>query len=288
LETRDVVISGGEPLLNPEWREIATLYRSHGLGLWLLTSGLALAKYSRDVASLFHSVTVSMDGSGPETYSKIRGIDAFRKVCEGVRSVAASGVPTSLRVTLQRDNFRELLRFVSLARELGASQVSFLAVDVQNRHAFSRLDDSIPDLALRDDELEVFDTLLSELEATHAADFADGFIAETPQKLRRILAYFSALRGLRNFPDVRCNAPVFSAVVGADGSVSPCFFIAGPAEPGAHQDLAGALNSEAMRRIRSAIARGERPECQRCVCTSWRDPAALAARRFGLRRLGNE
>src|SRR6202140_3617842 len=43
LRTRVVLISGGEPLLNPEWAEIAELLRESGLNLSLLTSGLSLA-----------------------------------------------------------------------------------------------------------------------------------------------------------------------------------------------------------------------------------------------------
>src|SRR5215468_10260648 len=47
LQTRVALLSGGEPLLNPQWREIAQLLRSSGLQLWLLTSGLSLAKHAQ-------------------------------------------------------------------------------------------------------------------------------------------------------------------------------------------------------------------------------------------------
>src|ERR1700727_3183291 len=38
LHTRVALISGGEPLLNPEWQAIAAVLRESGLKLWLLTS----------------------------------------------------------------------------------------------------------------------------------------------------------------------------------------------------------------------------------------------------------
>src|SRR5579871_2237778 len=41
LQTRVALISGGEPLLNPEWEPIARLLRDSGLKLYLLTSGLS-------------------------------------------------------------------------------------------------------------------------------------------------------------------------------------------------------------------------------------------------------
>src|ERR1700748_183213 len=44
LRTQCVLLSGGDPLLNPEWAAIAELLRGAGLKVWLLTSGLALAK----------------------------------------------------------------------------------------------------------------------------------------------------------------------------------------------------------------------------------------------------
>jgi MoaA/NifB/PqqE/SkfB family radical SAM enzyme len=230
LRTRTVLVSGGEPLLNPEWEAIAELLAGRDLGLWLLTSGLSLAKHARAAARRFHSITVSLDGTSAETYAAIRGLDAFDKVCEGVRAVAALGLPVGLRVALQRSNYAELERFVTLAHALGATGVSFLAVDVNTAHAFARRADVVLPLALERDDVRAFDRLLVRLEDERAKDFRTGFIAESPAKLRWVRDYFAALLGQREFPAVRCNAPEFSAVVEADGRVAPCFFIPGPKE----------------------------------------------------------
>src|SRR5262245_61069762 len=156
LGTRTALISGGEPLMHAEWPEIAALLRAAGVKLWLLTSGLSLAKHARQAAPLFDSITVSLDGTCGSTYAAIRGLDAFDKVCEGIRAAIAAGAPVGLRVTLQRANYRELLRFVTLAQELGVSQVSFLAIDVSNPHAFARVDDFSHGLALRPKDVEEF------------------------------------------------------------------------------------------------------------------------------------
>src|SRR6187402_355489 len=108
LRTQIVLISGGEPLINPQWSEIAQELRSQGLSVWLLTSGLSLLKHAQRVASSFHAVTVSLDGTNSTTYAAIRGVDAFEKVCAGISAVADLGVPTNLRVTLQRTNYRQM------------------------------------------------------------------------------------------------------------------------------------------------------------------------------------
>jgi MoaA/NifB/PqqE/SkfB family radical SAM enzyme len=275
LGTREVLISGGEPLLNPQWAAIATLLRGHGLRLLLLSSGLALAKHAREIGALFESVTVSLDGTDRDSYAAIRGVDAFDKVCEGIRAAAQQGLATGLRVTVQRGNYRRLSRFVTLARELGASSISFLAADVSNPQAFGRRDGerSDADIALRADDLPHLAAAIDAVEREHADDFRSEFILESPAKLRRLQAYFHAICGLGDFPPVRCNAPEFSAVIEADGSLRPCFFISGPGHV-ADGDLAGSLNAPAMRRLRADIRAQARRECARCVCAKWRDPKA--------------
>lgn len=268
LGTHVALISGGEPLLNPEWVGIAEVLRAHGLSLWLLTSGLSLAKHARRVAELFEAVTVSLDGTNAATYLATRGLDAFDNVCDGIRAIARLGRPVSVRVTLQRANYGELPTFVQLTRELGAHQVSFLAVDVANPHAFARADNFAADLALQSSDLPVLEQILSELERDCGEEFRSGFIAESPQKLHRIHQYFAAVRGQASYPAVRCNAPEFSAVVDAKARLHPCFFIPGPP-----QSEFAELNSEAMRSLRASIRAGQRRECATCVCSMWRDPA---------------
>ena len=284
LRTQLVLISGGEPLLNPEWALIAETLRDNGQQLWLLTSGLSLAKHARRAASLFQSVTVSLDGADASTYAHIRGVPAFDKVCEGIRAMADHGVPAGIRVTLQRANYRQLPDFVDLAKRLGARCISFLAVDVANPHAFGRTDAFAADLALQPDDLPVFAHILSSLDADFREDFHSGFIVESPQKLRRILQYFAAVLGAGDFPVVRCNAPDISAVIGATGQVQPCFFIPGPpgarlagAADGPAPDLTSVLTRRDLTDLRNAIRAGARRECTSCVCSLWRDPEDVAA-----------
>ncbi|MBS0365013.1 MAG: radical SAM protein [Proteobacteria bacterium] len=284
LKTQVALISGGEPLLNPQWSQIAALLHAHGLRLWLLTSGLSLAKHARQAAGLFDAITVSLDGTDRETYVAIRGLDAFDKVCEGIRAAASAGAAVSVRVTVQRANYRQLSGFVALARELGARQVSFIAVDVANPHAFSRRDDFTADLALAPADLPILAGIVDGMERDLGEEFRSRMIAESPRRLRRLHQYFAAVCGLGPYPPVRCNVFDYSAVIGATGRVSPCFFIPGPSQAPADDSLPQALNSDAMIDLREQIRSGGRPECLRCVCSLWRDPGERDAGDFLIRR----
>ena len=280
LRTEVALISGGEPLLNPEWSQIAELLRGEGVKLWLLTSGLSLAKHARRVAGLFEAVTVSLDGTDAATYQAIRGLDALDNVCAGMRAAVQAGAAVSMRVTVQRANYRQLPQFIALAHALGVQQVSFLAVDVANPHAFARRGDITGGLALQPADLPVLAALLDRLEGEHAADFESGLIAESPRKLRRIHQYFSAVCGLTPYPQVRCNVFEYSAVVGASGQVSPCFFISGPQHGHAPAGLEAVLNQDSMMALREDIRTGTRAECARCVCSLWREPDERAVAHF--------
>lgn len=270
LGTHTVLVSGGEPLLHPQWAAIAGLLRGQGLKLWLLTAGLALAKHAAQVAALFEQVTVSLDGATPESYARIRGLDAFDAVCAGVRAAVREGLHVGLRVTVQRGNAGELGALVRLAHELGVAGISFLAADVSHEQAFGRQGAPAEGVALQADDLPVLAASLEALQREHAADFASGFIAESPAKLSRIEAHYRARLGLGAPPPVRCNAPEHSAVIEADGGLRPCFFIAGAGGLGPG-GLAPALNTAPQRQLRAAIRAGERAECSRCVCAKWFD-----------------
>lgn len=274
LGTQVVLLSGGEPLLHPHWDEVAGALREAGLRLWLLTAGLSLPRHAARVSEVCERVTVSLDGATPETYRAIRGVDGFAAVCKGIRAVVERGRPVTLRCTVQRGNYRELPSLVRLARELGVEQVSFLAVDVSTHVAFARAEAYERSMALGPDDLPAFAAVLDELERDFPVEFGEAFIAEQPAKLRRLHQYFAALLGQASFPPVRCNAPRFSAVIGADGHLQPCYFIDGATKLDG-QPLAETLNTPSLLALRRDIRAGRRAECARCVCSMYRSPKDL-------------
>jgi MoaA/NifB/PqqE/SkfB family radical SAM enzyme len=99
-----------------------------------------------------------------------------------------------------------------------------------------------------------------------AAEITSGFIAEGPDKLRRIADYFAALCGESEHVAPRCNVPWISAVIEADGSVRPCFFHRCFANLN-DTSLKGALNSEELVHFRKTLSVADDPICRRCVCS---------------------
>ena len=97
------------------------------------------------------------------------------------------------------------------------------------------------------------------------ADYpGDGFILETPQKLRRIVAHFRAHYGMEPHVAPRCNAPWVSAVLESNGDVRPCFFHAAIGNT-TGTTLGAVLNGPRAVAFRESLHVADNPTCQRCV-----------------------
>lgn len=271
LGVRWVVFTGGEPLLNPSLPSLCAILRQDGIRLTLLTTGLLLKKQAEDVASSFDDVIVSLDG--PESiHNSIRRVEnAFALILAGVEAVKElhPGLRITARTTVQKANCLYLRETVQAARALHLDAISFLAADLESE-AFNR-----PliwpvgrqnQIALSLSDLPVLEVELNALIREHASDFQSGFIAESPEKLRRIATHFRAHLGLEPSRAPLCNAPWTSAVVETDGTVRPCFFHP-PIGNIRHSNFEDVINSEEALRFRSTLDIASNEICRRCVCS---------------------
>ena len=170
---------------------------------------------------------------------------------------------------MQKANHGHLRETVHAARRLGLNGISFLAADVTSS-AFNR-----PLLwsTRRQDEIALSPleagTLEKEIEALieeSGKESECGFIAETPEKLRRIARQFRVQLGLQEGESPICNAPWVSAVIETDGTVRPCFFHAaiGNLREGSLESI---VNGEAGRTFRENLDIANNAICRRCVCS---------------------
>jgi radical SAM protein with 4Fe4S-binding SPASM domain len=270
-----VMLSGGEALLHARLEEICGTLAAAGVGVTLITTGLLLRRDARWLVDHVDDIVTSLDGP-PDVHDQIRRVPgAYAKLADGVRAVREADsdgrTRVSARCTVQRMNHARLRDTVAAARAAGLDGVSFLAADVTSE-AFNRPggwdEANARTVALDPAELRALAAELAALEREHAADFASGFIAESPAKLRaRIHGHFAALLGEGDFAPHACNAPWVSTVIEADGTVRPCFFhppLGNIREAGS---LGAVINSPEARRWRERLDVRTDPTCRRCVCT---------------------
>jgi radical SAM protein with 4Fe4S-binding SPASM domain len=192
---------------------------------------------------------------------------AFHRLAGGVRAIheRAPAYPVAGRCTVQAANATHLGETVQAAREMGLRSISFLAADLTST-AFNR-----PLVWPEERQSAVapaLELLEQEVESLIAGYLEDGFIIESPAKLRRIVARFRAYYRLGPNAAPRCNAPWVSAVVEANGDVRPCFFHA-PIGNTTGTTLGDVLNGEAAMAFRRGLNVAENPICRKCVCSLW-------------------
>jgi len=270
LNTKLVVMSGGEALMHPNFFRLCEIIKSKNIKIALLSTGLLLKKYSQDIINITDEVIVSLDGSR-EIHDRIRNIpNAFDKLKDGAQELKKLNpkFKVTARCVIQKENFKDFPNIVNAAKEIGLDQISFLAADVTT-DAFNRPElwdeQKAGEVKLSYDQLDEFKSVVETLIMTHSNDFKTRFIAESPDKIRRFYFYYAAYYSKSNFPEMKCNAPWVSAVIEADGSVRPCFFhqVIGDIRENSIEEI---INSEKSISFRKNLDVRTNSICEKCVC----------------------
>ncbi|HEX4276356.1 MAG TPA: radical SAM protein [Bryobacteraceae bacterium] len=264
------VFTGGEPLMHSDLFRLCGILRARGIRITILSTGLLLEKHAAAIVANVDDVIVSLDGPA-EVHDAIRRVPgAFARLDSGVRAIhrLRPDFSVTARCTVQRLNHVRLRDTIAAAREIGLSGISFLAADVTST-AFNRLEVWAPgrqsSIAVAAEDVS---TLESEMEAIIAANECRTFVAESPEKLHRIVDHF---KGDPVAP--LCNAPWVSVVVEADGVVRPCFFHRPIGKLDDITNLADVINGAEATTFRAALDVAADPTCRRCVCSLNHSPA---------------
>lgn len=124
----EVMITGGEPLLRKDIKEILRYAANVMKGktkLQLQTNAVLLDKnMSRLINETVDRVHISMDGADEESCSKIRGPGVFSKIIEGIRNLKGTGfsdISTSFIMT--KENVSSVDDYVKLNKQLGIQHI---------------------------------------------------------------------------------------------------------------------------------------------------------------------
>jgi MoaA/NifB/PqqE/SkfB family radical SAM enzyme len=271
LGVRQVVLTGGEPLLHNDLPALCNFFRDRQIHLTLLTTGLLLHKRAEEVANLFDDIIVSLDGP-PEIHDAIRRVSgAYNLIRKGVVAVRLHNpcIPITCRTTVQKANHRYLRQTVDAARALGLDSISFLAADLTSE-AFNRAlvwpGERQSEIGLNLLEVKALEDEIEELILQYEAGIDHKFIVEPAAKLRKIARRFREHLGQLTPQAPTCNAPWVSAVIEVDGSVRPCFFHRAIGNINS-ATLDEVINGEAAQEFRESLDMDNDATCRRCVCS---------------------
>lgn len=118
-----IAFSGGEPLMRPDFFEVAKSVVKHDMGFSLATNGTLL---TRETVKRLEKlgcdfVQISLDGLR-EIHNRFRGIDCYDRVIEGIKNAVESRMAVGIATCVTRYNIHEVDALIDLAEKLGADQ----------------------------------------------------------------------------------------------------------------------------------------------------------------------
>ena len=130
LGARIFFLTGGEPMMHPDFDEICRTILTHSPQnhLVLLTNGLLLKQRWSGLKALplerFH-LQISVDGTR-EIHDQVRGAGSYDRMCKALALAADKGIDTNLGMAVDRENLLQMAHPVALAKKYGFDRAHYL------------------------------------------------------------------------------------------------------------------------------------------------------------------
>lgn len=121
LKVPYVAISGGEPMMHPDFFKICEFFRSNAVSLKVETNGSFINPQAADrFAKLgFRSVQISVDGASPESFEKLRIKGDWNKAINACKYLVEAGVNTEIVFVPTKFNIHETADLIDMAYNMG-------------------------------------------------------------------------------------------------------------------------------------------------------------------------
>lgn len=227
VDVRDVVLTGGEPLMYPGLFDVIELLRRRGLvprlisNATLATDELALLLAQAGV----RAVQATLNGPTPELHELSNGAGTFERVLSGIAALRRHGLEVTGCIVVSRRNARQISGILDVFRELGVRRV-----------ALSRFSPSGKSVKL------LADLLPSRTDLTQALELAEPYGSDGMQIFSTMPVPPCAVE-IERFPSLRfgtCSIGTAEQqfVLGVDGALRNCPLHSRPL--GAGEDIADA------------------------------------------------
>ncbi len=125
-----IKLTGGEPLLHPDFKKIVSFITHQDLSLFMETNGTLItrqiARFLKNKSNMEH-ISISIDGKDSFTHDSFRGVDgAFDRAIQGIDHLVAAGYDNvQVIMSVHRSNLEQIENVVRLAANHGAASVKF-------------------------------------------------------------------------------------------------------------------------------------------------------------------
>jgi MoaA/NifB/PqqE/SkfB family radical SAM enzyme len=146
LGGQNILVSGGEPLLRPDFVDIVRAIHAAGLTIILFTNATLMTEAAAEaLVSGSTRFVFSIDSSKARIYEEIRGVKgAWQRAITGVKLAVSKNrqkggqANLGINYTVQKDNVGDMLATAELAEQLGLDYIRFGLVHGQEKVGLDR------------------------------------------------------------------------------------------------------------------------------------------------------
>jgi len=228
MGTKQICISGGEPLLYKNIEEMVSIISSFGIAVTLNTNGWLLTKQKLKqlIDAGLVGVNVSIDSPSPEMHNKLRGVDGiFEKTVKQLKECKEleETFYLNVRMILSKYTYKDIIGMIKLCKELDADTLSIdmIEADAENKY-----------FLLNENQILEFRNcyLPKVIKFLENFDYGSEYIKFNITQLNDIFNLnFNSPNNFASgiyWPDdhikSKCSIPYSFAIIEGDGSVLPC------------------------------------------------------------------
>lgn len=148
---REVILTGGEPTLHPQFDKVLDILSRFGYSWRLSTNGKNFSQiYSRILRFKDNIINIrlSLDGVEETTHDRNRGRGSYRCAIEAIKICQREKLPFSLNTVITRFNKDKIQEIADFAIKIGCANLFFIHLHLTRRVKRNRLGLSITDCLL--------------------------------------------------------------------------------------------------------------------------------------------
>lgn len=247
-----ILLSGGEPLLHPDFKELYSYLAKEGFSIRLNTNGTLITEDIADLLAAYlpRRVNITLYGSSNETYEKLCHVkNGFDRCMSGIKRLIDRNIPLCLNLTQVQTNqsdYREILAFAD-QHKIPIQVTSYVSVIGNDKKCISKIKE------IRNSPHQAAENDLLYQQHEKGDNFLD-WIKYQQDYLKS--GYYPEIDGC----SLSCKAGKYSCWINWEGKMQACVDMATPAF-----SLKELPVQDAWDKIKNAIKElGTHSECKNC------------------------
>ncbi len=208
--TYSIQITGGEPLLRDDWKDIAIYAKEKKFDITLLTNGTLIDHTNADIIKKNNiKIQISLDGT-QKTNDKIRGKNSFSRTIRSIEILKSYNIDTYINITIMRSNLMNLPNLIMYLQSHNIKGIGLTRYvpNINDAASYTNM--------LSQEELRNFYLYIRKTNKSVNNIYCDDPLYNTINKdtSKSPVNFHSCIQG--------CSAGFYGITIQSDGTIVPC------------------------------------------------------------------